>query len=122
QERPGRASVFSTPAIPGGPVMRLPPPAAPAPLHPGEGEAEPWLPEAPAEGAAAPDGEEEACRRLRVRGEYLLWWFKHMPLPPVLTRGDPTDALPGASGMPSTVILYGKQAISEGLHSGGRLL
>src|SRR4051794_16732346 len=43
--------------------------------------------------------------------EYLHWWFKQQPLPPLLTTGpfDPTSAaVPGALGDPNTQVLIDK--------------
>jgi len=45
--------------------------------------------------------------RFWVSGEYLLWWIKDSHYPVLLTGGAPTDALPGALGMPGTRVLFG---------------
>ncbi len=113
-----------------GPAPQLPPPVSP---HPGvwgrsapeaASEAEPWLPEPPGaddhHGAAASC--EEEWPRFAARADYLLWWFRHTPLPPVLTTADTTDALPGALGMPTTTVLFPRGSVDEGLHSGARWL
>ena len=39
--------------------------------------------------------------------DYLLWWTKGDRLPPLVTSGSPTDALPGAMGQPGTQLLFG---------------
>lgn len=85
------------------------------------------LPNTPAEAVppappCAESSETGPCQRFRLRGEYLWWWFKDMPLPPVLTMGDVTDPLPGALGMPSTVVLYGGQDIDQKKLSGARFI
>ncbi|HEV3262427.1 MAG TPA: hypothetical protein VG013_36585, partial [Gemmataceae bacterium] len=47
-------------------------------------------------------------RRFRVDSEYLLWWFKHSPVPvPLVTSAAPADANPGALGQPGTQLLLG---------------
>jgi hypothetical protein len=51
-----------------------------------------------------------------------LWWSKSAPLPvPLVTRGSPTDAAPGALGKPGTTVLYGGQAVDYGVASGLRI-
>lgn len=45
--------------------------------------------------------------RFYARGEYLLWWIKNDPIPPLVTAGSIADGpLAGALGLPGTVILY----------------
>lgn len=55
-----------------------------------------------------------------ARGEYLLWWIKDGPLPPLVTLGNPADALPGALGQPGTRLLIGGSDTDYGVRSGGR--
>ncbi len=52
--------------------------------------------------------EEEALQRplFWVRGEYLLWWTKNGNIPVLVTRGESTDALPGALEQAQTKVLY----------------
>jgi hypothetical protein len=53
---------------------------------------------------AAPD----RCRPSFWGGvEYQLWWTKGTNLPPLLTRGNPADPIPGALGQPGTQVLFG---------------
>ena len=84
-----------------------------------EKEAEAWKPETP-----SPVEEEEKPStlwpRFQFRAEYLFWWFKDMPLPPVLTRGLVTDINPGALGQPGTVIMLGNENLYEKPQSGVR--
>jgi hypothetical protein len=63
-----------------------------------------------------------------ARAEFLLWWLKSDPVPPLVTQGSsllPPDTgaenvpNPGALGMPSTVVLLGG-TIDPEEHSGGR--
>jgi hypothetical protein len=64
-----------------------------------------------------------------VRGEYLLWWFDGMPIPPLAVRGvvgpdlntpptpsDPTDDL-----FDEAFVTYGNQDILDEARSGGRV-
>jgi hypothetical protein len=58
-----------------------------------------------------------------VRGEYLLWWTKGSPLPPLVTTSLPgTPAgeagVPGAFG---TAVLFGGGNVSDNPRSGGRI-
>jgi Putative beta barrel porin-7 (BBP7) len=39
--------------------------------------------------------------------EYLLWWTRNQSAPPLITRGDTSDARPGALDQPYTRLLYG---------------
>jgi hypothetical protein len=57
--------------------------------------------------------------RFWARGEYLLWWVKNTPTPPLVTTGSSNDAFPGAIGQPSTRVLFGGSA-DYGATSGGR--
>ena len=68
----------------------------------------------------------DACRdgggdgnRFYVSGEYLLWWTKGDPLPPLVTAGSPGDLLvpgvsAGALGRPGTVALFGNTDADAG--------
>jgi hypothetical protein len=56
-----------------------------------------------------------------VRGEYLMWWLKGQAVPPLVTTGSPTDAVPGALGQPHTAVLFGGETLGNGMRSGGRL-
>ena len=56
-----------------------------------------------------------------VKAEYLYWAMKSYHIPPLVTAGSATDAVPGALGQPNTVILFGNSDIDGGLHSGLRL-
>ncbi len=58
--------------------------------------------------------------RVWGRSEYLLWWVKNTPLPPLVTTGNSNDAFPGAIGQPSTRVLFGGSG-DYGATSGGRL-
>ena len=84
--------------------------------------AEPWLPQSSDDGPTATyrEGEFE-LPRLTARADYLLWWLKDMPLRPVITTGDTTDALPGALGQPTTTVLFPNREVDLGLYSGARI-
>ncbi len=55
------------------------------------------------------------------KAEGLYWWTKSVPVPvPLVTLGDPGDAIPGALGQPGTSILIGNQNITLPGRGGGR--
>ncbi len=61
--------------------------------------------------------------RIWVRGEYLLWWTKSVPVPPLLTtspQGTPRDTA-GVLGLPTTEVLFGGQGYLTDPRSGGRI-
>jgi hypothetical protein len=100
------------------------------PAHPGdEGVVEgseaipPWgraLSE-PAPSEPAPSAESEAAGsevapseyhggrgpRFWVNVEYLLWWTRNGGTPPLITKGESSDTVPGALGQPYTMVLFG---------------
>jgi hypothetical protein len=53
-----------------------------------------------------------------VRAEYLLWGFKHGPVPPLVTSS-PVESL-GVIGMPGTMVIS-PSALDSTMHSGGRV-
>jgi len=57
--------------------------------------------------------------RLVVGADYLLWWIRRGPTPPLLTTGPPDGT--GVIGDPTTRILYGQNGIDYGTFSGVRL-
>lgn len=71
-------------------------------------------------------GGDEVVRPPMVWGnaEYLLWWVKGSPLPPLLTTGPGNvlgpNGLPGTIGQPGTQVLLGGENIEFGPFSGGR--
>ncbi|HEY7428839.1 MAG TPA: BBP7 family outer membrane beta-barrel protein, partial [Gemmataceae bacterium] len=94
------------------------PPSPPSPLPPPSPVAEPPPPPlAPTLFAdAALDG---FATRFWLSADYLLWWTKGENIPPLVTTGSPSDAVPGALGQPGTQILFGGDSNSQ-LHSGAR--
>jgi hypothetical protein len=52
--------------------------------------------------------------------EYLSWRVKGDPVPPLVTTGSVNDLIPGALGQPSTVVVFGDQALGQGARSGAR--
>jgi hypothetical protein len=62
--------------------------------------------------------------RLYGSADYLLWWVKGSPLPPLVTAGSFGDPMPGAIGPnnPGTSILFGNKDYGTGARSGGRFL
>jgi hypothetical protein len=59
-------------------------------------------------------------RRLWVNAEYLMWWRKGSPQPPLVTSSLSTAANAGALGSAGTVLLYGNRNLDSPLHSGLR--
>jgi hypothetical protein len=59
--------------------------------------------------------------RFWLRSDYLVWWTKGAPLPPLVTTGSTSDSMPGALGQPGTSILYGDGSVGLGATSGWRL-
>jgi hypothetical protein len=59
---------------------------------------------------------------LWVRGEYLMWWTKGNPVPPMLTTSPPGTpiATAGVLGQPTTSVLFGGSNLNDDLRSGGR--
>lgn len=107
---PEKADVPAAPA-PAGTV-----PFAPAPAGPG------FAPEAPAPlggrdwydgGVAMTQGQ-----YFWVSGEYLLWWTKGSPAPPLATTGTPAGQ--GRLGAPGTATLFGGDDLDRDARSGGR--
>jgi hypothetical protein len=59
---------------------------------------------------------------LWFNGEYLMWWMRGVRLPPLVTTGSPSDAIPGALGQPNTRVLFGGGGtVDDGMRSGARL-
>jgi hypothetical protein len=60
--------------------------------------------------------------RIWARVEYLLWWTKGSPLPPLLTISAPGTplTLAGIVGTPGTAVLFGDTSGDNGPRSGGR--
>jgi len=65
--------------------------------------------------------------RAYMHGEYLLWWFDGMDVPPLVTTSDAADGavlpnrgIPGDN--PSTVIVYGQEPLLEDPRHGFRVL
>jgi hypothetical protein len=56
--------------------------------------------------------------RFYGRGEYLLWWMKSTPLPPLVTTSAP--GFDGVLGAPTTTVLFGGQSVGGEERSGGR--
>jgi hypothetical protein len=62
-----------------------------------------------------------ALPRIWFRAEALFWWTKSSPVPvPIVTQGNPADAIPGALGQPGTSVLIGDENINFDGRGGGR--
>jgi hypothetical protein len=59
--------------------------------------------------------------RFWLRSDYLVWWTKGAPLPPLVTTGSPSDSAPGALGQPGTSTIYGGGSANLGAVGGWRL-
>ncbi len=72
-------------------------------------------------GSYGGDDRDNAC--FWASAEYLLWWVKGGPTPPLVTTGNPADILPPgplAVGLSSTRVLFGDRALDYGTVSGYR--
>lgn len=66
-----------------------------------------------------------ACPSYRFYGsaEYLLWWVKGSPVPPLLTTSTGNDgARSGAIGLPGTSVVYGGNSLVSDPRSGARFM
>ena len=54
--------------------------------------------------------------------EALAWWMKGQRVPPLVTTGSASDAVPGALGQPGTRVLFGGDELGAGLDGGARFL
>lgn len=81
------------------------------------------LPErAPTEMVRSFEMQPDRPRGFWVSADYLLWWVKGGPIPPIVTTSNNLgDAPPGALGQPGTQVLYGDRPIGYGTFSGLRL-
>jgi Putative beta barrel porin-7 (BBP7) len=90
----------------------------------------------PVDGTQTPSPLAEACGiplccqnvcgppgQIWVRAEYLLWWTKSLPVPPLLTtspQGTPANVA-GLLGQPGTEVLFGDKGYLTDPRSGGRI-
>jgi hypothetical protein len=80
------------------------------------------------EPGTGPEWSDGCCgpgNRWYLSAEYLLWWIKGDPTPPLVTTGmlqSPTDTNVGALGRPDTRVLFGGNSLGVGAYSGGRFL
>jgi hypothetical protein len=58
--------------------------------------------------------------RVYVGVEYLMWWMQKQHFQPLLTKGDPADAPPGAVGQPGTMAIFSDRVGPNGF-SGARV-
>jgi hypothetical protein len=58
--------------------------------------------------------------RMWYRADYLLWWVRGAPAVPLVTAGNPADAVPGALGQPGTQVLLGDSPLNYRALSGAR--
>src|SRR5262249_36270629 len=74
----------------------------------------------------SPDCREQCCgpgHRFYASAEYLLWWTKGDPVPPLVSTGSPTADRPGALGSdPAARVLFGDSELGTRARSGGRFL
>lgn len=52
--------------------------------------------------------------------EYLYWWVRGQPIPPLVTTGSLNDSLPGALGQANTSVLFGGNTVGSSPRSGLR--
>jgi hypothetical protein len=75
-----------------------------------------------ADSCCAPEGCcADACHHFWINGEYLMWWFKNSPAPPLLTGTLSTGPAAGTLADPGARILFGEGGgINTDTHSGAR--
>jgi hypothetical protein len=59
--------------------------------------------------------------RFYFSADYLLWWIKGSKTPPLVTQGSLGDPVPGALGLPGTMVLFGGGSVEDNPLSGGRI-
>jgi hypothetical protein len=69
-------------------------------------------PEGPCKEVCGPDG------HFWISAEYLLWWIRSTPLPPLITAGTPSSG--GILGLSGTNVLFGGSDFDHDVFSGGR--
>ncbi len=52
--------------------------------------------------------------------DYLRWWIRKGPTPPLVVTGSAQDTFPGALDQPGTLVLYGANGVDYQAFSGGR--
>lgn len=108
-ESPGSLHVEGQQLVP--PAQVRPDPNTSQPELPDDDPIPPWgraLPGAePALQDIAPTAERTRRPPMWLNVEYLLWWTRNTNVPPLVTRGELSDPVPGALGQPYTKILYG---------------
>jgi hypothetical protein len=60
--------------------------------------------------------------RVWATADYLLWWTKSARLPPLVSTGPASSAVPGAVGEPGTLVLLSRGDLDPLNRSGGRFL
>ncbi len=118
--------------IPSAPVPELSIPDPAPPAEPIKAPAEP-IPTTPTPSPSVPpaslpgtpilsvdDAVPAAAPRLTLEADYLLWWLKAAPTPPLITSStDPADS--GIIGNRTTTVLFGGRDTQYGVDSGLRL-
>ncbi|HEY7315033.1 MAG TPA: BBP7 family outer membrane beta-barrel protein [Gemmataceae bacterium] len=127
-----------SPASPGAPSTTIAPPPAGSAVPPPGSLGGPLGNACTGDGCCAPgcagldcgDGWAGCCgggrgccfgNRWYGSAEYLLWFIRGQPLPPLLTTGPATDNPPGALGQPNTQVLFGNGNLNTNPYSGLRL-
>ena len=69
--------------------------------------------ESPTRPGGPPDNPERPFAAVWTEVSYLLWWDTNGPLKvPLVTRGNPSDPIPGALGQPGTSVLFGDNTLN----------
>jgi hypothetical protein len=117
----GPPSGYEPPPGYGPPSGYEPPPGyGPRPMYAPPPGYSPWPTYAPPPLAIFPAFSPDPPR-FWLRSDYLVWWTKGAPLPPLVTLGNANDAAPGALGQPGTSTIYGDGSVGLGATSGWRL-
>lgn len=122
--RAALALVQSLPPAPPAPAPAAPAPAAEEGLRPyveGSGPAPSWM-KLRADGRCCPTQPNEVKYyggHFWLNAEYLLWWFKEVNVPPLVTSGPASSA--GILGNPGTTVLLGGGQLDQVRHNGMRV-
>lgn len=96
-------------------------PKAPAPMQPAAPVASPLASPSCMDCCLTCPEQCTAGERVWFNADYLLWWVKKGPKPPLVVTGPETDPFPGALDQPNTVVLYGNNRLRYDTFNGVRL-
>src|SRR5262245_49021864 len=92
-------------------------------LAAGACQAQDWMPSVLPCSESIVECERSGCANPRLWGgaDYILWWFRRGPTPPLVVTGSPDDQFPGALDQPGTKVLFGDNGLRYHSVNGLRL-